>query len=287
MCRWLGYFGSPILPKELISDPERSLIEQSRRAGPHMSTTNGDGFGLGWYGPRDRPALFRSATPAWGDENLRELTAAIETPLFLAHVRAATGTPVQQTNCHPFRYGRWLFVHNGYIADHQRLRRDLLFAVRPDLFTNIRGSTDSELMFHLALTFGLEDDPPTAVARALGLIEAEGKRRGIKDAFQGTIATTNGEHLWAFRYATYDTPRSLFFSKDVRTLRELYPEREVLQQVSDDARLVLSEPIGDLPGAWHEMPESSWGMVGQGDAELMPFRPIAPTVSAPVEAAPA
>jgi predicted glutamine amidotransferase len=67
-------------------------------------------------------------------------------------VRAGTGTPVQQTNCHPFRYRNWLFVHNGYVAGYDRLRRDLLMAVRPELFRNIAGSTDSELLFHLALT---------------------------------------------------------------------------------------------------------------------------------------
>ena len=66
---------------------------------------------------------------------------------------------MQQTNCHPFRYRNWLFVHNGYVADYEVLRRELLLAVRPDLFTNIAGSTDSELLFHLALTFGLADDP--------------------------------------------------------------------------------------------------------------------------------
>ena len=92
-------------------------------------------------------------------ENLLELAAEIRDPLFLAHVRAGTGTPVQQTNCHPFRYRNWLFVHNGYVADYEVLRRELLLAVRPDLFTNIEGSTDSELLFHLALTFGLAEDP--------------------------------------------------------------------------------------------------------------------------------
>lgn len=105
MCRWLGYVGSPIEPRELLYDPERSLIEQSRRHAPAMSVPNGDGFGLGWYGRREVPAVFHSATPAWGDRNLHTLASEISSPLFLAHVRAATGTPVQETNCHPFAHG--------------------------------------------------------------------------------------------------------------------------------------------------------------------------------------
>jgi len=106
MCRWLGYVGSPIEPRELLYDTERSLIEQSRRHAPDMAVPNGDGFGLGWYGRRDVPALYHNATPAWGDRNLHTLASEILSPLFLAHVRAATGTPVQETNCHPFAHGR-------------------------------------------------------------------------------------------------------------------------------------------------------------------------------------
>ena len=172
MCRWVGYLGSPIAPRELLHDPQRSLIEQSRRHAPNMEIPNGDGTGLGWYEHRAEPALFRSITPAWGDENLLELATEIRTPLFLAHVRAGTGTPVQLTNCHPFRYRNWLFVHNGYVGGYSTLRRDLLMAVRPDLFGNIAGSTDSELLFHLALTFGLTDDPIAGIARMAGFVEA-------------------------------------------------------------------------------------------------------------------
>ena len=90
---WVGYLGSPIAPRELLHDPRRSLIEQSRRHAPNMEIPNGDGTGLGWYEHRSEPALFRSITPAWGDENLLELATEIRTRLFLAHVRAGTGTP--------------------------------------------------------------------------------------------------------------------------------------------------------------------------------------------------
>ena len=122
-----------------------------------------------------------------------------------------------------------------------------------------------------ALTFGLENDPPGAVARAIGFVEACGQRRGIKYPFQGTIATTDGERLWVFRYSSEGKSRSLFFTRDVRMLRELYPEREILREVSDDTRLVVSEPVGDLPGAWNEVPEASYGVVGKGNDQLLPF----------------
>ena len=159
MCRWLAYSGSPVLLDELLFKPKHSLIDQSMSAKSADTVTNGDGFGVGWYDPRGRPTLFRSIRPAWNDFNLREICSIIESPLFLAHVRATSQATVQETNCHPFRKGRWLFVHNGEIHGIEKIRRELLFAVDPELFPHINGTTDSEVMFYLMLTFGLEQDP--------------------------------------------------------------------------------------------------------------------------------
>jgi glutamine amidotransferase len=215
--------------------------------------------------------VFRSTEPAWNDQNLRELAGHVTSPLFFAHIRAAIGSAVQQTNCHPFRHGRWLWMHNGYIGGFAKIKRDLVLAIEPSLFPEITGTTDTEVLFYLALTFGLQDDPPDAVARAIGFVEACGRERDIEHPFQGTIATTDGESLWAFRYSSEGKSRTLFFTRDVRQLREIYPDREILRQVSDDARLVVSEPIGDLPGAWVEVPEASYGVVGPGREQLLPF----------------
>jgi glutamine amidotransferase len=241
-----------------------------------MAVPNGDGFGLGWYGRREVPALFHSATPAWGDRNLHTLASEISSPLFLAHVRAATGTPVQETNCHPFAWGRWLFVHNGYIDGYEALRRDLLLAVRPDLFPNIKGTTDSELMFHLALTFGLEDDPIAGLERMAGFVESLGAAAGIAEPLQMTVGVTDGERLWAARYASGPVVNTLYHSADVESLRELYPENERFAHFAADSRVVVSEPLAPLPGLWHEIPAGSALVVGKGLAEQVPFRPQPP-----------
>jgi predicted glutamine amidotransferase len=274
MCRWLAYSGSPILLEELLLKPEYSLIDQSLHARLGVETTNGDGFGVGWYGTNtDTPAVFRSVEPAWNDRNLRELAGYVESPLFLAHIRASTGTAVQQTNCHPFRYGRWLWVHNGLVRDFPRLKRDLALAVDESLYSSIQGSTDSELLFYLAITLGLEDDPPGAVEQMVGLVEEAGRRHGTEHPLQMTIGTTDGKSVWAFRYSSERRSRSLYFSTDIRTVREMYPERPRLQEVSDETRIIVSEPIVELAGAWNEVPESSYGVVQEGEDELRPFRP--------------
>jgi predicted glutamine amidotransferase len=238
-------------------------------------TTNGDGFGVGWYGASDRvnPARYRSVNPAWNDQNLRELADHVESPLFLAHIRAAIGSPVQQTNCHPFRHGRWLFVHNGLIDGFGALHRELLLAVDPELFPGILGSTDSEVLLHLALTFGLEDDPLAAMERAVGLVEAKAREKAIENPVQMTIGITDGQQLWAIRYSSQHESRTLFLSEDVHALRCLHPENERLQRLHEGDRLVVSEPVADLPGAWHEVEESMALTVSDGTVEKRPFEP--------------
>jgi glutamine amidotransferase len=284
MCRWLAYYGSPIRIDNILYRPQHSLIDQSLHSKLGAETTNGDGFGVGWYGVGDTPGVFHSVEPAWNDRNLRELAQHIESPLMFAHIRASSGTAIQQTNCHPFRHGRWLWMHNGLIREFHTVKRDLAQAVDPSLYPSIEGSTDSEVFFFLALTFGLEDDPPRAVEGAVGFIEETGRAHGVEHPIQMTVATTNGERIWGFRYSTERDSRTLFYSTDVPTLRQLHPEVEVLAQVSDEARLVVSEPLRDLPGAWNEVPESSYGVVQPGPDELHPFVPRAPSRSTTVPA---
>jgi glutamine amidotransferase len=191
---------------------------------------------------------------------------------------------VQQTNCHPFRHGRWLFMHNGYINEFARIKRDLILAIDPSLYPEIQGQADTEVLFYLALTFGLQDDPPAAIEQAIGLVEAIAGRHGVPHPFQGTVATTDGESIWAFRYSSERKSRTLFYTTDLPTLRAMYPERELLRQFSDDARLIVSEPLGDVAGVWNEVPESTFGIIGPGHAEMRAFRPAVPPTSVPVVA---
>ncbi|MGW6442744.1 class II glutamine amidotransferase [Lentzea sp. NPDC055074] len=273
MCRWLAYSGSPVLLEELLYVPVNSLVTQSRHSRLGVETTNGDGFGVGWYANAPGPGLFLSTEPAWNDRNLRELAAQTAAGVVFAHVRASTGTAVQQTNCHPFRHGRRLWMHNGLIAAFPLVRRELAMAVDPSLYPEIEGSTDSEVLFFLALTFGLEQDPPTAVARTVGFVEAISAKHGVAHPVQMTVATTDGETTWAFRYSSEGRSRSLFHSTDITTLRHQYPDNPTLHSLSPDTRLVVSEPLGDLHGAWREVPESTCLVTRGGVEELRPFRP--------------
>ncbi|MCA0425604.1 MAG: class II glutamine amidotransferase, partial [Proteobacteria bacterium] len=77
MCRWIAYRGTPVYLEDVIVNPRHSLVHQSLHASEGKTETNGDGFGVGWYGERDVPGLYREVRPAWSDENLKSLCAQV------------------------------------------------------------------------------------------------------------------------------------------------------------------------------------------------------------------
>lgn len=130
-------------------------------------------------------------------------------------------------------------------------------------------------MFYLAVTFGLDQDVPGAVARMTGLVERLGKEHGVPEPVQMTLAISDGERLWAFRYSSVGASRSLFYSSRADTVRHLHPEVRFLEDISDASRLVVSEPLGDLPGVWNELPEASYTVIPSvGDQDYLPFLPV-------------
>jgi glutamine amidotransferase len=272
----MAYSGSPISMEDLLFKPKHSLIDQSMSSHSPETPTNGDGFGVGWYGHKSRAVIYHSIRPAWNDLNLRDLATQTETSLFLAHVRATSQATVQETNCHPFRYKNWLFVHNGEIFEIEKIRRDLLFAVAPELFTNIQGTTDSEVMFHLALTLGLEADPLGALARMAGFIEQTGQAHGIEQSLWMTVCVTDGKTLYAVRYASDGEAPTLYHSPEMEVVYKARPDlRELLGPTT---RLIVSEPMGRDTDLFQLVPQnSSIEVVG----ERIQIRPFVPTRAAP------
>ena len=256
---------------ELLTKPKHNLIDQSLHALSPRTPTNGDGFGLGWYDKQPMPGLFRSIRPAWNDNNLHDLAAHIESPLFLAHVRATSLATIQETNCHPYRYGNWLFVHNGQINNFGNLRRALLMKVAPEYFNNIQGTTDSETMFHLALTYGLEKNVPVAVAETVRVVESEAKKVGIAPAVWMTLGISDGKSLWGFRYGSDGRCPTLYTSPSIAELERLNPA--LTGKFSDDAACLVSEPMGDFTNQWHAVPENSMVKMDDQGVAVKSFSP--------------
>jgi predicted glutamine amidotransferase len=287
VCRWMAYLGGPVnVSSVLFREQSNSLVHQSLDASQGAEPVNGDGFGLGWFVDGcTEPSRYRSTEPAWNDENLRDITRTLSAPAFIAHVRAAIGSPVQQSNCHPFRHDNTLFVHNGFIKDFARIKRDVAFAIDPSLYPQIVGSTDSEHMFLLALTFGLREDPHGALEQMVGFVEQTATAAGIPDAMQMTVGVLNHDAFVGVRYATASLPRTLYHSNDIATLRRIHPELADLQDLPGDAHAVMSEPLGSLAGAWSEVPVSTAVHLVRGSMEIRSFtprRPLRPSLRDPL-----
>ena len=238
MCRWIAYKGEPTYLEELVFKPANSLVAQSLQCQQGAARTNGDGFGIGWYGSRAEPGVFREVLPAWNDLNLQTLTRQIQSELFFAHVRSSTGTETSRLNCHPFSHDRWLFMHNGQIGEYAKCRRRLEALLGDELFDARLGTTDSELFFLLMLQNGLDHDPAEAIRATIRQINGIAASCGCRDPFKLTICLSDGQRLFACRYASEGTAPSLYW------------------QVQDQNVLIASEPFDGTASSWNAVSEN-------------------------------
>ena len=237
MCRWAAYSGRPTYLETLVAKPRHSLISQSLHAQEAKAGTNGDGFGLGWYGDHAEPGLYRETLPAWSDDNLLNLCRLIRSRLFFAHVRASTGTATTRANCHPFAHGPWLFMHNGQIGGYRRLRRELEALIPDRLYGHRSGTTDSEALFLVMLARGIDDDPVGAVESTLAEVAEIQRRRSVTKPIRFTAALSDGRRLYAFRCASDRKAPSLYYRN------------------SGGAVTAVSEPLDADGDDWSPVPE--------------------------------
>ena len=254
MCRWIAYRGETIALEHYVTEPAHSLVSQSIHALESTARTNGDGFGLGWYGEHPEPGLYREVRPAWSDENLRYLCRHIRSHLFFAHVRASTGTPVTRPNCHPFACGRWLFMHNGFIGKWNRVRRHVEALIPDEMYPSRVGTTDSEAVFLAIMGNGIDRDPIDATAGVLAKLTSLVSDDEVRDPLRFTAALSNGRDLYAFRYAVNDRANTLYY------------------QMAQTGMVIVSEPLDRERANWTPVPESSVIVVRAGKPpEVLPF----------------
>jgi glutamine amidotransferase len=259
MCRFVLYLGPRVRLSALIVDPNHSLIRQSVHSHEREEPLNGDGFGVGWYA-RDltpEPAVFRSITPAWNNRNLQNLARVVVSDCVLAHVRAATqSSGVNEANCHPFRWQRYLCMHNGDIGDFRSVRRKLLGSVCDEAFGNVYGSTDSEHFFALYIDswLGIEDADParrmaralaTAIERVLDLVHGSGPG----SASYLNVAIADGDHAVISRFTDDDAkPESLYYFSGA-----LYPGLAPPQPAAERHAVTVSSERLTSDTGWAEV----------------------------------
>jgi len=262
MCRWIAYAGPEIYLEDILFHQSNSIISQSLAAKESVFTTNGDGFGVAWYNERTKAGLFKDVLPAWNDANLKSLAAHIKTKLFFAHLRATTGTQVSRSNCHPFIWQNWTFMHNGQIGDWPKCRKTFENNISGEFFSHREGTTDSEAMFLVALSFNLEKNPIAAIKKMVKSAIVAMDRHQIEEPFRATIALSNGEDLWAFRVASDEHPPSLYFGS---------PKTHANSGPAGPITTVTSEPIDHDLSHWNSVPPSTGVHWRKGQINLFSF----------------
>ncbi|MBX2834900.1 MAG: class II glutamine amidotransferase [Micavibrio sp.] len=274
MCRWIAYSGAPIYLEQLITKPVHSLVRQSMNAELYFGkdgslwSVNADGTGVGWYGSQDEPGLFKDHMPAWSNENLHEICAQVKGHMVMAHVRATTAGLVQRANCHPFKYKNWLFQHNGHVAGYEAIKQELHAQIAPDLYQHIKGSTDSETLFFLALTFGLEENPLEAMRKMVNYVEEVLELRGIKPHMNLSCALGDGKKLYTTRYANGDEANSQFYSTNPECFSDFDPEAS---SIPGGSTLVVSEPLDRLSDKWTSIPANSFVTIERDKVQVERF----------------
>jgi predicted glutamine amidotransferase len=259
MCRWAAYVGQPCFLEDVVTRPDHSLIHQSIRATESKTPTNADGFGVAWYDRRPEPGLYRDTYPAWSDANLKSLTAQVSSGLFLAHVRASTGTATSRNNCHPFAVGRWSFMHNGQVGGFETFRRSADMLIPDDLYCHRKGATDSEALFLIAISCGLENNPKAAMEKAVGILEKMSRDKGITPHFRMGAAFSDGENLYAIRYAS-----DAFAPTVYHRWSSTY-----------SGRAVVSEPLVTSETDWNAVPQGSFcRFSSNGETSIEGFKPL-------------
>jgi predicted glutamine amidotransferase len=254
MCRWVAYRGEPIYMEDVVTKPCHSLIHQSMRATEAKTMTNGDGFGVGWYGERSTPGVYRELRPAWSDENLKAICEQVRSRLFFAHVRASTGTATSRANCHPFTDGEHMFMHNGQVGCYGQLRRRIDNMIPDSAYGGRAGTTDSEAIFLIAKARAAGGDIVSGFESTLGDIKAMMSEQGVCDALRFTAVVTDGRDIHAFRWACDAKAPSLYWRAD------------------GDSLFVVSEPLDDLRDQWTPVPQGHVLSARQGrTVEIRPF----------------
>ena len=292
MCRWVAYVGDPIPLSTLLIDTNNSLLVQSLHSKekflpefmqPHGVVrpnhgANGDGFGLAWVGADGSIGELKEAIPAWNSWNLKTVTPHLRSHMFMGHLRSASGNAIALESCHPFVYGKWLFQHNGGVGGFGKLRQKLISEVRPELYEAVRGQTDSELLFYLALSKGLEDDPVKGLLGLHQTIERARREAGSTTPWAGAISVSDGTALYVLRTSSrthigrhkVEPSPSIYYTRGKADLKTLDGRTFAL---SGDSRIVSSEPVvwPYEASQWEEFPDFSIGVFLPGEEpEILP-----------------
>jgi glutamine amidotransferase len=212
MCRLIAYIGAPISPADLVFSGTHSLYEQSWAPTELLSgSVNADGYGVVWYSDH-RPARIAEVRPIWYDQDLRSTLSALHSGCVVAALRNGTpGIPVDRSGLLPLVHNSWTFVLNGFIPDFRTNHMRALRSELPDdLYSELKGSSDSETLFLLAVAMLREG---SSLVEALEATARTIHSRVGKDEAQFNMLLSDGDRIAAVRSGTGLLTNSLYVAE--------------------------------------------------------------------------
>lgn len=264
MCRLFGFRSAvPSRAHRSLLEAENALARQSER--------HPDGWGIGWFVDEDAYVV-KSSNAAHACERFQKVSAALSSHTMVVHVRRATVGRLDHLNAHPFRFGRWLFAHNGTIFGFEDLREWMDGFIDEGFRPLILGDTDSEHLFYFLLSAladngvdrsGRRQSDAATVGRvvreALLALDDEASRRGIHRPIANLILT-DGRLFVAHRAGM-----PLWLSTQKHSCAEFArcpePSKVCMEKVRPEGHpvnhlLVASEKIGE-ENAWEEVADGA------------------------------
>lgn len=145
MCRLYGFLSNePTKVDCSLVFAQNALLLQSRADA--IGRHHADGWGIATY-QEAKPRLIKNTTAAFDDQSFSAEAERIYTTAAIAHVRKATVGVPSVLNTHPFKWGNWVFAHNGTVTGFNEVEKRLAHETDPGLQSHRLGTTDSEQYF--------------------------------------------------------------------------------------------------------------------------------------------
>ncbi len=266
MARLFGFIGNRPDIASRVLDVEAPALRV------HPGSTK-MGWGLGFYQGND-VLLRRRPSDDRGEIDVAALTHDVRADVLVGNVRPLNHGEPRTENTQPFRYRQWLFAHSGDVAEFERLRDRLTSSIPDFLQRNVRGETDSELLFYLFLSFlhdagALRDAAPgpvvtTALRSTLALVDRLCEEEGAADAGPTGFMVSNGEYLAVLNRNAGIAWRSVHGEEDIEALLPEDGLRRI--RLPDMARVRFTVVAGgfldELP-RWKMLPDRATVVFGR------------------------
>lgn len=193
------------------------------------------------------------------------MTRDVKAEVLIGHVRMPTVGNLRTENTHPFRYREWLFAQIGTPATFADVRSRLLERLPSFLRSNVRGDTDSEVMFHLVLSCLLEQGQLDTL-HASAAVTAAALRQALRTVnevcagsslptYCGDILLTNGERILAVHQSERMAYRLVNSAEEVQEYLAEGSER--VPHAGRTQCCVVASEVDTLPERWVRVPKDS------------------------------